>query len=136
MARLDKALHLLFSLQVPVPITQMEISVKRVSLGLGIGWVTRRGYMKWGQASPLGGSCCHCHIVPSSSKSFMWVPAWGWPRCGCTSARAMALPVPSAAWPGTRTVPGMAPPAPATSPRASAATSATPALCTSAWTRT
>lgn len=136
MARLGKALHLLFPLQVPVPITQMEISVKRVSPGLGSGWVTRRGYTRWGQASPLGGSCHHCRIVPSSSKSFMWAPAWGWPRCGCTSARATALPVLSAAWPGTRTVPGMALPAPATSPRASAATSATPALCTSAWTRT
>lgn len=44
-------------LQAPVPITQMEISVKRVSpflRGWGRGWVAGRGCATWGRVSP-----CH-----------------------------------------------------------------------------
>ena len=51
-----------------------------------------------------------------SSKCCTWARGWAWPGCSCTSVRLMAVPVQSAAWPGTRTVPGMVLPVPTTGP--------------------
>lgn len=104
-------------------------------------WCLPQGGPSWDPGCCARGGCQHHHpgAVPPS-KCSMWAPAWGWPRCSCTGARPMARLVLNAAWRGIPTAPGMAPPAPATSSRASAATAArTPArvtLCTSAWTRT
>lgn len=53
-----------------------------------------------------------CFVLPS--KRCTWAQGWAWPGCGCTSVKPTAVPVQSAAWPGTRTAPGTVPPAPAT----------------------
>ncbi|XP_054537914.1 semaphorin-3G isoform X2 [Pan troglodytes] len=90
--------------------------------------------------------CLRCqHLSPkwrslSKGKCYTWALGWVWPSCGCTNVRLTALPVQSAAWPGTHTVPGMVPPVPTTAPALASAgsagrTSGTATLPCSAWAR-
>jgi len=68
------------------------------------------GPVPWHGSAQLRSLCC-----PPSNSSMPARPQ-RWPSCPCTAAAPTAKPVPSAAWPGTRTAPGTAAPAPATCP--------------------
>lgn len=90
--------------QVPIPITSLDISVKRVR------WNTN--------LLPLSPSRSCFHIVfpfilflsPPHSKPCMWALQQAWRRWSCIAVRRMGKPVLSAALPEILTVHGMDPP--------------------------
>lgn len=65
--------------------------------------------------SPVPQHGC-AQLCSSPSISSTLAQPQHWPSCPCTAVVPMAKPVPSAAWPGTHTAPGMATPAPVTCP--------------------
>lgn len=94
----------IFFFQVPIPVTSLDISVKRVR------WYTN--------LLPLSPSRNCSHIVfplilflsPPHSKPCMWALQQAWRRWSCIAVRRMEKPVLSAALPEILTVHGMDPP--------------------------
>jgi len=127
-------------LQVPTPITSMDISVKRVRLKLlllltltltSIILLLPTSISSYAHVPPL--------IMISNSKPCMSALQPVWRGLSCIAVRLMGRPAPSAAWPETRTAPGTGHCAHGTRPTANAATadrtSGMATLCSSVWIR-